>query len=70
MLERLSDRVREIAERRAEARRTRLAAAMRAEAPAGVRVSEEETSVVLFGRGLRRRFAFEAALRWLLDGVK
>ena len=70
MLERLKDRIGALAERRAEVRRRRLADEMRAEAPAGVRVHEEERAVVLSGRGLKRRFALDPELRWLVAGRK
>ena len=45
-----------------------LAEALGGEAPAGVEASESEDGVVLSGRGLGRRFALEAGLRWLLAG--
>jgi hypothetical protein len=45
-----------------------VAAALAEDAPAGVRVSEEEGAVALSGRGLRRRFALDPAVRWLLAG--
>ena len=68
MFERLRIEGAALAERAARRRRRALAESLGAEAPAGVRVSEDGESVVLAGRGLRRRFALEPALRWLIPG--
>jgi hypothetical protein len=68
MLERLMIRSAELAAKAARRRRGELARALAEEAPAGVRVSEEEGLVALEGPGLKRRFAVEPALRWLASG--
>lgn len=59
-----------IAARVAERRRRGLAARLREAAPSGVVISEESESVVLAGRGLRRRLVAEATLRWLVERVR
>jgi len=68
MLERLMLHGAALAQKAARSRRASLAQALRDEAPEGVRVSEEEGAVALSGRGLRRRFALDPELRWLLSG--
>jgi hypothetical protein len=68
MFERLRLHGAALAEKAARRRRRELAEALGAEAPAGVRAIEEEGAVALEGRGLRRRFALEPALRWLPAG--
>jgi hypothetical protein len=65
MLERLFERGRALAERRAEARRSALAEQLRRELPPGVSAEEAAEGAVLSGRGLARRFATDPALRWL-----
>jgi hypothetical protein len=68
MFERLMLRGAALALRAAGERRSSLAPALGDEAPEGVAVSEDEAGVALSGRGLRRRFALEPELRWLLSG--
>ncbi len=68
MLERLMLRGAALAHKAARARLDSLAEALRDEVPKGVGVSEAEDAVALSGRGLRRRFALEPELRWLLSG--
>jgi hypothetical protein len=68
MLERLMLHGAALARRAAEGRRAALAEALGEDAPEGVRVSEDSEGVALEGRGLRRRFALEPELRWLLAG--
>ncbi len=68
MFERLMLHGAALARRAALERREALAAALRDEAPEGVRVSEEEEEVALSGRGLERRHALDPGLRWLLAG--
>jgi hypothetical protein len=68
MFERLMRHGSELAERAARRRRSELAETLREEAPAGARVDEEDGEVVLSGSGLRRRFALEPGLRWLVAG--
>lgn len=52
----------------ARARRLARAIAQAADeaAPAGVRAEADEARILLSGRGLRRRHALEAGLRWLI----
>lgn len=68
MFERLIQAAAALAGQAARRRRRALAETLREEAPAGVRVSEEDGGVALSGRGLGRRFALEAGLRWLASG--
>lgn len=68
MFERLMLHGAALAQKAARARREALAAALRDEAPEGVRVSEEEESVTLSGRDLERRYALDPGLRWLIAG--
>jgi hypothetical protein len=66
MFERLMLHGAALARKAAGERASALAAAVREEAPEGVKVVEDEESVALEGRGLERRFALEPGLRWLL----
>lgn len=68
MFERLMLHGAALAGKAARRRRSELAGELGEDLPEGVRVSEEEEAVVLSGRGLGRRFAFEPGLRWLLAG--
>ncbi|HEY0113530.1 MAG TPA: hypothetical protein VGB59_10315 [Allosphingosinicella sp.] len=68
MFERLMMGAAAMAERRAAARRARLAGSLRGEVPRGVSAEEAGEAVVLAGRGLKRRFALDPALRWFLSG--
>lgn len=68
MFERLMLHGAALAGKAARRRRSEIAEALRAEAPAGVGVTEEEEAVALSGRGLARRFALDPALRWLALG--
>jgi hypothetical protein len=68
MLERLMLHGAALARKAARARAAALAAELREEAPGGIRVSEEEQGVALSGPGLRRRFALDPQLRWLIAG--
>lgn len=69
MFERLMLHGAALARKAARERLAEIEAALQGEAPDGVRVSEEEEgAVALSGRGLRRRFALEPELRWLLSG--
>ena len=65
MFERLMVRVKRGAEKRAAYRMARLAEAVQRERVGGVEVRVEGLSMLLAGRGLRRRFALDPALRWL-----
>jgi hypothetical protein len=66
MLERLMLHGAALAHKAARARLAALAEALSVQAPEGVAVSEEEGAVALSGRGLRRRFALDPELRWLV----
>lgn len=65
MFERLMDRARTRAEQRARERVLKLAEEMRAELPRGIDAEAGSEGVRLIGRGLRRRFVLEPALRWM-----
>jgi len=69
MFERLSARIERAAAQRARARGAGLAARIADELPSGVTAEADESGVRLSGRGLRRRFALEPALRWLIAGL-
>ena len=64
--EALEARMKRAAEVRAASRRTALAAELAAILPEGVAAEAVEAGVRLSGRGLRRRVARDAALRWLI----
>ncbi len=66
MFERVGERAERSAEARARRRRDGLAERIAAAELRGVRVELEAEAVVLSGRGLRRRFAGEAQLRWIV----
>jgi hypothetical protein len=66
----LEVRARALGERRARRVKSALADAMKAEAPAGVRIEEVAEGVALVGRGLIRRWAIDPALRWLVERTK
>ena len=66
MFERLLLRSKLRAEEREKAQAEALAERLAEAAPAGIEVRAAESGVVLSGRGLRRRFALEPGLRWLL----
>lgn len=70
MLERVFERGRRLAERRAAAKALELEGRLRAELPDDVVVEEGTGGIILSGRGLRRRFALEPALRWLTAALK
>lgn len=67
--ETLADRVARSAQARAAARRRALAERLAAVVPADVRVEATEDGVRLSGRGLARRFALDARLRNLIEGL-
>lgn len=66
MFERLVSKVEARAEQRAEVAALVLTDRMRAELPRDIQVEAVRGGVRLSGRGLMRRFALDAALRWLL----
>ena len=55
---------------RARARAAALAGRLREELPPGVAVEESGDGVALLGKGLKRRFALEPALRALIGGER
>lgn len=65
MFERLAERVARMAARRAEERIADMAGRVAAELPPDIAAEAQAGGVRLSGRGLRRRFALEPALRWL-----
>ena len=69
MFERMIERGQRLARERAGARRWALAERLRAELPRGIAVAEDERGVRLSGRGLGRRFALDASLKWLVAGL-
>jgi hypothetical protein len=70
MFERLAKRVQGRAEARARERSQALAAQLRGELPPGVDARAGEAEIVLSGRALRRRFALERELLWLVARLK
>ena len=70
MFERLIERARLIAERRARARVLILTDAMAADLPRDVAAEASEAGVVLRGRGLAARMALDPALRWLTAALR
>ncbi|MEA2999167.1 MAG: hypothetical protein QOH04_1784 [Sphingomonadales bacterium] len=70
MLEGLEARAEALAARRLAEARSALAAALREEAPRGVRVEERPEGVALVGRGLMRRSLIDPALRWLVERTR
>ena len=69
MFEALIARAGRAAEMRARTRSAALAARIAAELPGGLTAGADESGVRLSGRGLRRRFALEPGLRWLMAGL-
>ncbi|MEA3037726.1 MAG: hypothetical protein QOE79_239 [Sphingomonadales bacterium] len=70
MLEALEMRAAALAERRVRHSVSALAAALREEAPRGVRVEEKADGVVLIGRGLMRQWLTDPALRWIAERTR
>jgi hypothetical protein len=70
MLEALEMRAAALAERRARQSVSALAAALREEAPGGVRVEEKADGVVLIGRGPMRRWLIDPALRRIAERTR
>jgi hypothetical protein len=65
IFERLGDHAAAAAEQRKAARVLELTERLGAEMPAGVEAEASAEGVRLTGRGLRRRFVLEPALRWM-----
>ena len=70
MLERAIERARLRGAERARRHARRLAAAAAEAAPEGVLVEAAEDGFALAGRGLKRRYALEPALRWLREKAR
>jgi hypothetical protein len=70
MFERLTERAVRKAERRTQSRIDRLATEIEASLPAGIRCAAAPEGVRLSGRGLRRRFTLDPALRWLTAALR
>lgn len=69
MFERLEADAARAAGTHADARKTALAAQLRAILPAEIGVTETEEGVMLSGHGLERRFVLDASLRWTVAGL-
>ena len=69
MFEKMMERARRIAQGRAQVRRRELGARLEASLPNGIEVEPTDEGLALRGRGLSRRFAVEARLRWLVAGL-
>lgn len=70
MFEKLMARAERHAELRALGRAEALAAALRQELPRGILAEAGTGGVTLTGRALRRRFALERRLLWLIAGLR
>jgi hypothetical protein len=70
MFERMTERAHRVAQARAERRRRGIAERLRDDLPAGIAVEGRGESVALSGRGLRRRFILDPALRGLLGRLR
>lgn len=70
MFDHLQERVRRLADARARRCSGQLAERLAAELPGGVSAQESAEGVLLSGRGLKRRFALDSALRALLGSVR
>lgn len=69
MFETLSARAAARAERKARAKAAALAEVLRETLPRGIAVTSDDAGVHLVGRGLSRRFALDAGLRWTILGL-
>lgn len=70
MFERLTARVEARAERARDAQAETLTARIGAALPRGIEAVRVADGVQMTGRALRRRFALEPALRWLLETLR
>ena len=70
MFERMMARAGEAAWRRARQRKAELAERIAAELPRGIALEQTEEGIAWSGRDIRRRFALEPALRWLVGGLR
>jgi hypothetical protein len=70
MFEGLEPRARRAAERRAKARAAELAQQMGELLPRGISAEAVDGGVAVSGRGIRRRWLLEPALRWMIGELK
>ncbi len=70
MFERLAERAARAAERRRDERVRRIEGELRRELPAGVDCEAGKERVVIFGRGLVRRYMLDAALRSVIGRAR
>jgi hypothetical protein len=70
MFERLIERGRSAGARRAAARLRRIEAELGSELPRGVGCEAEGERIVIFGRGLLRRYLLDQSLRALLGRLR
>ena len=69
MFEAMMKRAERLGAARAAARRRNLAERLADALPSGVRAETDEAGVLLSGRNLRRRLAFDKRLSWLIAGL-
>ena len=69
MFEKLLVRAERMARRRASERAHELADRLAVELPRGIRAERDGDGVVIGGRGIARRFALDAKLRWMIMGL-
>jgi hypothetical protein len=70
MFERMVERASRLAEQRARERSAILAVRVQDALPHGVKAEARPEGLLLSGRGLRRRFLLEPALRWLTGTMR
>jgi hypothetical protein len=70
MFERLVARAERRAQMRALERAERLAAGLRDALPTGISAEAGASGVILTGHALRRRFALDRRLLWLIAGLR
>ena len=69
MFEKLLERAERLARRRASKRAQQVADRLAAELPRGITAERQDGGVTVSGRGIARRFALDARLRWLIMGL-
>ncbi len=70
MLKAVEARLLQIAQRRTQARARAVLERLRGALPADVSTQESPDGAIVAGRGLKRRFALDPALRWLSAGLR
>ncbi len=70
MLEAVQARLLRIARQRTQARARAVLERLRGALPADVSIQGTPDGAIVAGRGLKRRFALDPALRWLLAGLR